>query len=117
MEPANQVTKQWSRCFGREMQLLKFEGIQESLLLIPVGRKRVTSTRPQEYLSTRLAWALVSIESDGELRQTVREFSRWRAGLARPSVGEAGDCRDRTVASQAGYTFPGRKRAAPVASK
>jgi hypothetical protein len=70
------------RMFGSEMQLLKFEGIQESLLLIPVGRKRVTPTRPQGYLSTRLAWALVSMESDGELKQTVREFCRWRAGLA-----------------------------------
>jgi glycosyl hydrolase family 15 len=70
------------RMFGREMQLLKFDGIQESLLLIPLERKRITSARPQQYLSTRLAWALVSLESDGELECTVREFSGWRSGLA-----------------------------------
>jgi hypothetical protein len=70
------------RMFGSEIQLLKFDGIQESLLLIPLERKRITSARPQQYLSTRLAWALVSLESDGELERTLREFSRWRSGLA-----------------------------------
>ena len=70
------------RMLGTEMQLLKFDGIQESLLLIPLGRKRVAPARPQQYLSARLAWALVSLESDAELERTVREFSRWRAGLA-----------------------------------
>ena len=70
------------RMFGDRMQLLKFGGIQESLLLIPLERKRVTSAGPQQYLSTNRAWALVSLENDGELERTVREFSRWRAGLA-----------------------------------
>lgn len=67
--------------FGLEMRLLKFDGIQESLLLIPLGRKRITPARRQEYLSSSLAWALVSLESDSELEHTAREFSRWRAGL------------------------------------
>jgi hypothetical protein len=69
------------RMFGTEMHLLKFEGIQESLLLIPLGRERTNSAATHEYLSTRLAWALVSLEDEVDLEQTVREFSRWRAGL------------------------------------
>jgi hypothetical protein len=70
------------RMSGTEMQLLKFVGIQESLLLIPLERKRATPPHPQQYLSTSHAWALVSLESDTELDRTVREFNRWRAGLA-----------------------------------
>jgi hypothetical protein len=70
------------RMSGTEMQLLKFDGIQESLLLIPLERKRATPPQPQQYLSTSHAWALVSLESDTELDRTVREFNRWRAGLA-----------------------------------
>jgi len=70
------------RVFGTEVQLLKFDGIQESLLLIPLGRKRVEPAQPRQYLATRLAWALISIENDGELERTVSEFNSWRAGLA-----------------------------------
>jgi hypothetical protein len=70
------------RMFGTEMQLLKFDGIEESLLLIPLGRERNQPARPQQVLAGSLEWALVSVESDGELEQTAREFSRWRAGLA-----------------------------------
>jgi glycosyl hydrolase family 15 len=70
------------RRLGTEMRLLKFDGIQESLMLIPLERARATGATPQQYLSTRWAWALVSLESDGELEGTVREFNRWRAGLA-----------------------------------
>ena len=70
------------RMFGSQMQLLKFDGIEESLLLIPLGRKRIPSASPQEYLSGGLAWALISIEDDGELERTVREFHRWRGGLS-----------------------------------
>jgi hypothetical protein len=69
------------RMFGSEIQLLKFDGVPESLLLIPLSRDRHNSEHPGETLSTRLAWALVSLESDKDLDQTVREFNRWRAGL------------------------------------
>jgi GH15 family glucan-1,4-alpha-glucosidase len=70
------------RMFGADMQLLKFDGITESLLLIPLGPKRVVSEQPQQGLATSLAWALVSLESDSELEDTAREFNHWRAGLA-----------------------------------
>ena len=70
------------RMFGAEMHLLKFEGIAESLLLIPLSPKRVDSAQQQQILAASTAWALISIESESGLKQTVREFNRWRAGLA-----------------------------------
>lgn len=70
------------RMFGTDMQVLKFNGIHESLLLIPLGKKPTKPGDPQQTLSTSLAWALVSIESDGELEPSVREFNRWRGALA-----------------------------------
>jgi len=69
------------RLFGREMQLLKFDGVQESLLLIPLGRKRVEPAQSQQVLAGRLAWALVSLESNNELEPAVREFNHWQGGL------------------------------------
>ncbi len=70
------------RMAGTEMQLLKFDGIQESLLLVPLGRRLTKPLASQQYLSTRLAWALISLESDRELDRAVRAFTRWRAGLS-----------------------------------
>jgi GH15 family glucan-1,4-alpha-glucosidase len=68
--------------FGAEMQLLKFDGIEESLLLIPLGRRRVGPPQKQQYLSTSPAWALISLESVGDLKPAIREFHHWRAELA-----------------------------------
>jgi GH15 family glucan-1,4-alpha-glucosidase len=82
---------QWSRpvrsqtaktMFGAEIYLLQFDGIQESLLLIPLGGKRVETARPQRILSSSSAWALISLENDSELEQAASEFNTWRAGLA-----------------------------------
>jgi hypothetical protein len=69
------------RMFGAEMQLLKFDGIDESLLLYPLEVKRVTAGKPEEYLRTSLSWALISIDSDSELERSVQEFNRWRTQL------------------------------------
>lgn len=94
--------------FGMEMHLLKFDGIEESLLLIPLGENRAGPAQPQQVLATNLGWALISLERDQELEQAAREFHRWRAGLApralakreiaemerwrnKPAVGFAGD--------------------------
>lgn len=67
--------------FGVEMQLLKFDGIEESLLLIPLATKRITPKQQQE-LSSSTAWALISLESDREVERAARELVQWRAGLA-----------------------------------
>ena len=69
------------RMFDTDMQLLKFNGVEESLLLIPLSPRQITPARQLEYVSTSPAWALISIESDSDLEQTAREFNAWRAGL------------------------------------
>jgi hypothetical protein len=70
------------RLFGREMQLLKFNGVQESLLLLPLGQKWVDPARSQQVLSGRPGWALISLESDNELEPAVREFNHWQRALS-----------------------------------
>jgi GH15 family glucan-1,4-alpha-glucosidase len=64
------------------MQLLKFEGIQESLLLILLDTKRAEPTQPHQLLATNNSWALISIENEADLDQTANEFLHWRAGLS-----------------------------------
>jgi hypothetical protein len=70
------------RMLGAEMQLLKFEDVKESLLLIPLGTRRTVSAQPKQVLAASQAWALVSVESDGELEEAASAFERWREGLA-----------------------------------
>ena len=70
------------RMFGANLHLLKFDGIEESLLLIPLGRKRAEPGQAGQILATSLAWALVSLERDSDLEQTVKQINLWRAGLA-----------------------------------
>ena len=65
-----------------EIELLKFDGIEESLLLIPLGPKRNEAAGEQHYLANSFTWAMISVESDHDLEQTVREFDKWQAGLA-----------------------------------
>ena len=66
---------------GVEMQVLAFDGIDESLLLIPLGRP-VAPSRPNQYLSSSSSWALISIENRTEVAGVARDFNRWRAGLS-----------------------------------
>jgi GH15 family glucan-1,4-alpha-glucosidase len=75
-------SQQSVRLFGSELQLLKFEGIPESLLLIPLDHQQVIQQQPHQDLAGGRAWALVSLENDDEMEATVRDFNRWRAGLA-----------------------------------
>jgi hypothetical protein len=76
------------KMFGVEIHLLKFDGIDESLLLIPLDAKRAEPTNPtnptdpRQPLSSSSAWALICLESDSQLKQAASEFLRWRAGLA-----------------------------------
>jgi GH15 family glucan-1,4-alpha-glucosidase len=66
---------------GTQMQVLKFDGIEESLLLIPLDRERKASPRTREDLGSHLAWALISVETEAERQSLAREFLHWRAGL------------------------------------
>jgi len=70
------------RLNGREFQLLKFEGLQESLLLIPLDHRQATPVQVGQYLTGARSWALVSLEYDDELEPTVRDFNHWRGDLS-----------------------------------
>jgi GH15 family glucan-1,4-alpha-glucosidase len=65
---------------GVEIELLQFDGIEESLLLIPLSSTR-TEAPGQQYLANRTAWALISLENDSDPEQAVREFNQWQARL------------------------------------
>lgn len=66
---------------GVDLQLLKFDEIEESLLLIPLDPPQlpVTTEAP---LSGHAAWALVSLENEDELESAARAFNKWRGSLA-----------------------------------
>lgn len=70
------------RTSGIDMYLVKFEGVDESLLLIPLERPTRTRISSSQLLAGSLAWALISLEKSNNPEQTAREFIRWRAGLA-----------------------------------
>lgn len=69
------------RLLGAQMHLLRFDDTQEALLLIPLTAERGQSAPPQQVLARSSAWALVSIENEGQLESAARDFIRWRAGL------------------------------------
>ncbi len=69
------------RLSGVEMHLLKFRDTQESLLLVPLTAETKQPALPQQVLATSSSWVLVSVETEGELERTARDFVRWRAGL------------------------------------
>jgi hypothetical protein len=74
-------SRRFVRVAGDEVELLQFEGAEESLLLIPLGAKRVKAANEQKPLAGSSAWMLVSLETDADLEQAVQEIHRWRAGL------------------------------------
>ena len=71
---------------GTEVRMFKFDGIQESLMLIPLDRQQAEPVTKQQSLSGARAWALLSLENDGELESALRDFIHWRAGLTPPAL-------------------------------
>lgn len=69
------------RIAGQELELLKFDGIEESLLLIPLKPRGPEVAAAGRYLAGSPAWVLVSLESDDNLERAVQEVDRWRARL------------------------------------
>lgn len=60
-------------------QLLRFHGIDERLLLIPIGpRGKASAEQP---LASSPTWALIALDNASDAAAAVREFERWRAGL------------------------------------
>lgn len=89
-DPKNTLYVEWShplssqkivRLAGTWMQILKFKDVPETLLLIPIGKQQKNSADPQQQLASGPAWALISLENDGDLKSAVQEFNHWRNGL------------------------------------
>ena len=66
---------------GTEARLLRFEGIDEPLLLIPFGSLKKGTAPPDQPLAASTAWALIALDNDTEADPAIREFAHWRAGL------------------------------------
>jgi len=82
VEWSRPVTSQRSlHMFGTEIRLLKFDGIAESLLLIPLGAARAEPAQSKQILSASTSWALISIEGDSDPENVVNKFYTWRGGL------------------------------------
>jgi GH15 family glucan-1,4-alpha-glucosidase len=67
---------------GTEIRVLKFDGIEESLLLIPLDAERTGSQDAKQAMGGSYAWALISVENGNDVEQAARDFDRWRAGSA-----------------------------------
>ncbi len=67
---------------GAEAHLLQFDGVPESLLLIPLGPTRPAPSDPRQPFAASNAWALISLEDPTDLEQAAADFNQWRAGLA-----------------------------------
>jgi hypothetical protein len=67
------------KAVGAGVELLRFDGIDEPLLLIPLGVvRKAPSDQP---LAASAAWALTALENDRDADAAIRDFDRWRAGL------------------------------------
>jgi GH15 family glucan-1,4-alpha-glucosidase len=61
-------------------QLLRFDGIDEPLLLIPLGAdQKEPAGQP---LSASPAWAMIALEKEEDAEPAVRDFVHWRSGLS-----------------------------------
>jgi hypothetical protein len=61
-------------------RLLRFAGIDEPLLLVPLGGVRKGPA--DQPLTGSAAWALIALERESDAAPAMREFFRWRAGLS-----------------------------------
>jgi len=77
--------------FGTEIRVLKFDGIEESLLLIPMDAKRAGSQDAEQALAGSHAWALVSVENDSEVEQAARDFEPLACGIDAERSGQTRD--------------------------
>jgi GH15 family glucan-1,4-alpha-glucosidase len=67
---------------GIEVRLLRFEGIDERLLLIPLDHAPKGSARMDATLAGGASWAFLAIEQESDAEPAIRDFLRWQAGLS-----------------------------------
>ncbi len=75
------VSQRVVRASGTAGRLLRFEGVDEPLLLIPFGAARHAMASADQPLAASSAWALIALEKESDARPAIREFVQWRAGL------------------------------------
>jgi GH15 family glucan-1,4-alpha-glucosidase len=89
--PGNGWTVAWThhiraqrtlRLPGIRAEILQFEGVDDSLLLIPLAPMMVGAGSGENFLADSPAWAFVSIESGTDPEDAARAFAHWRAGLS-----------------------------------
>lgn len=73
---------------GTSVERLQFDGIDESLLLIPLDGGARGPVERQAPLAGSRTWALLSLEKGADADQAVREFNQWRSGLGMPALAE-----------------------------
>ncbi|MFI5337587.1 MAG: glycoside hydrolase family 15 [Opitutales bacterium] len=61
---------------------LSFEGVRETLLVIPLDQAGTELERPDGRLAGSSGWAFVSVENEADIPGTMRAFERWRGQLA-----------------------------------
>jgi hypothetical protein len=78
---------QWNRPIQSKRHLratgasvLRFEGIDEALLLVPLGEQRTASTG--QPLAASTAWALIALEKNSDAGAAMSDLMRWRTGLS-----------------------------------
>jgi GH15 family glucan-1,4-alpha-glucosidase len=96
-----------TRVAGEEVELLKFDDIEESLLLIPLQPKRAEAADAQPYFAGSSAWLLVALESDDQLVKAVQECNQWQTSLGplqlvKREIAELESWRVKPPATQAG---------------
>jgi len=62
------------------MRLLRFDSVEESLLLIPLAPSAIQSADPAQPLASSSDWALISLDPGDDWHSVADEFARWRAG-------------------------------------
>ena len=68
------------RALAAGARLLRFDGIDESLLLIPLAPpQKAPAAQP---LAASSAWALVALEDEREAEAALRDVASWRSGLS-----------------------------------
>jgi hypothetical protein len=70
------------RTRGGPFEVLTFDGIEESLVLIPLVPGRAEPMQAPQDLAGSSAWALISVDSGGDAGQVADAFNRWRGARA-----------------------------------
>jgi hypothetical protein len=74
------------RLAGTAADLLQFDGIDDSLLLIPLAPRKGEVASGENILAGSPSWALVSLEPGADPEKILRAFTQWRAGFAAPGL-------------------------------